>query len=229
MKRGNTYGSGAVPVTIHDVAKRAQVSPSTVSRALSASHLVRGTTRDRVLAAARELGYRPNPAAQSLITGRTGNIGIVVPDLSNPFYTGVLRGVQARARQAGYAVFFADSEEDAVAEEALVHAMARQVDGVIVCAPFASDAQLRRLADVTSLTLLNRRVRGVPAALMDSAGGTGVARTSTARTTRGRTANAGAACAAPRPAITSRSRSSARSNRSSRAGSRPPISRSRVA
>jgi DNA-binding LacI/PurR family transcriptional regulator len=81
-----------VPVTIHDVARRAEVSASTVSRALSASHHVRGTTRDRVLAAARELGYQPNPAAQSLITGRTGNMGIVVPDLGNPFYTGVLRG-----------------------------------------------------------------------------------------------------------------------------------------
>jgi LacI family transcriptional regulator len=160
-----------VPVTIHDVARRAKVSASTVSRALSASHHVRGTTRDRVLAAARELGYQPNPAAQSLITGKTGNIGIVVPDLSNPFYTGVLRGVQSRARAAGYAVFFADSEEDASAEEALVRSMARQVDGVIVCAPFASDSQLNALASVTSLTLLNRRLRGVPAVYMDSAGG----------------------------------------------------------
>jgi LacI family transcriptional regulator len=160
-----------MPVTIHDVARKAQVSPSTVSRALSASHLVRGSTRDRVLAAARELGYRPNPAAQSLITGRTANIGIVVPDLGNPFYTGVLRGVQARARQSGYAVFFADCEEDPSTEEALVEAMARQVDGVIVCAPFSPDAGLRRLADLTSLTLLNRRVRGIPAVLMDSAGG----------------------------------------------------------
>src|SRR6266545_2155209 len=129
-----------MPVTIHDVARRAQVSPSTVSRALSASHLVRGTTRERVLAAAKELGYQPNPAARSLITGRTGNIGIVVPDLNNPFYTGVLRGVQARARQSGYAVFFAD-------------------------------AQLRALAGITSLALLNRRLRDIPAALMDSAGG----------------------------------------------------------
>ncbi len=160
-----------MPVTIHDVARRAQVSPSTVSRALSASHLVRGTTRDRVLAAAKELGYQPNPAARSLITGRTGNIGIVVPDLNNPFYTGVLRGVQARARQSGYAVFFADGEEDPVAEEALVRAMARQVDGVVMCAPFASDAQLRALAGITSLALLNRRLRDLPAALMDSAGG----------------------------------------------------------
>jgi LacI family transcriptional regulator len=124
-----------------------------------------------VLAAAKELGYQPNPAARSLITGRTGNIGIVVPDLNNPFYTGVLRGVQARARQSGYAVFFADGEEDPVAEEALVRAMARQVDGVVMCAPFASDAQLRSLAAITSLALLNRRLRDVPAALMDSASG----------------------------------------------------------
>ena len=160
-----------MPVTIHDVARRAQVSPSTVSRALSASHLVRGTTRERVLAAARELGYQPNPAARSLITGRTGNIGIIVPDLNNPFYTAVLRGVQARARQSGYAVFFGDGEEDPVGEESLVRAMSRQVDGVVMCGPFSSDPQLRALSEVTSLVLLNRRLREVPAVLMDSAAG----------------------------------------------------------
>jgi DNA-binding LacI/PurR family transcriptional regulator len=160
-----------MPVTIHDVARRAQVSPSTVSRALSAAHLVRGTTRERVLAAARELGYQPNPAARSLITGRTGNIGIIVPDLTNPFYTAVLRGVQARARQSEYAVFFADGEEDPVAEEGLVRAMARQVDGVVMCAPFSSDVQLRALAGLTSLVLVNRRLREVPAVVMDSASG----------------------------------------------------------
>jgi LacI family transcriptional regulator len=160
-----------VPVTIHDVARRAKVSASTVSRALSASHHVRETTRDRVVAAARELGYQPNPAAQSLITGKTGNIGIVVPDLGNPFYTAVLHGVQARARADGYAVFVADSEQDPAIEESLVRSMSRQVDGVIICAPFASDRQLNRLAELTSLTLLNRRLRGVPAVYMDSAGG----------------------------------------------------------
>lgn len=159
-----------MPVTIHDVARRAEVSPSTVSRALSASHLVATSTRDRVLAAAKELGYQPNPAARSLITGRTGNLGIVVPDLNNPFYTGVLRGVQARARQSGYAVFLADGEEDPNAEESLVRTMARQVDGVVVCAPFCSDAQLRSMAGETSLVLLNRRLRDIPSVLMDSAG-----------------------------------------------------------
>ncbi len=160
-----------MPVTIHDVARRAAVSPSTVSRALSTPNLVRAATRDRVLAAVKELGYQPNLAARSLITGRTGNLGIVVSDLGNPFYTGVLRGVQARARQNNYSVLFADGEEDPTVEQALVRAMARQVDGVIMCAPFASDAQLQALTEVTSLVLLNRRLGDIPAVLMDSAGG----------------------------------------------------------
>ena len=99
--------------TIHDVARRAGVSVTTVSRALTQPELLRPATRERVLDAARKLAYHPNRAARSLITGKTGNIGIVVPDLSNPFYPGVVRGAQLRAHQAGYAVFLADSNEDA--------------------------------------------------------------------------------------------------------------------
>jgi DNA-binding LacI/PurR family transcriptional regulator len=158
-------------ITIHDVARRAKVSVTTVSRALSAPRLVRETTLERVLAAAKQLSYRPNPAARSLITGKTGNIGIIVPDLDNPFYPRVLRGVHARAHQAGYAVLLADGEEDPASEENLVHTMAKQVDGVIICAPFSSDAQLTRLASLTTLVLVNRRMAGIPAVLMDTARG----------------------------------------------------------
>lgn len=160
-----------MPITIRDVAHRAQVSVATVSRALSAPHQVNHVTRDRVLAVARELGYRPSPAARSLITGKTGNIGIVVPDLDNPFFTGVLKSVQARARQTGYAVLVGDSDEDPAAEEELVRTMAKQVDGVLLCSSGIKDAQILALAGDTSLALLNRRIRGVPAVLMDSAGG----------------------------------------------------------
>src|SRR5439155_2865370 len=160
-----------VTTTIHDVARRARVSVTTVSRALTQPDLLRSTTRERVLKAAKALAYHPNRAARSLITGKTGNIGIVVPDLSNPFYPGVVRGVQLRAHQAGYAVFLADSNEDMNAEENLVHAMAKQVDGVIVCAPFASDAALRRLGETTSLVLVNRRSGDIPAVLMEIARG----------------------------------------------------------
>jgi DNA-binding LacI/PurR family transcriptional regulator len=160
-----------VAVTIHDVARRAKVSVTTVSRALGEPRLVREATLERVLAAAKHLSYRPNLAARGLITGRTGNIGIIVPDLDNPFYPSVLRGVHARAHQAGYAVLLADGEEDPAAEENLVHTMAKQVDGVIICAPFASDAQLTRLATVTTLVLVNRRLSGIPAVLMDTTRG----------------------------------------------------------
>jgi LacI family transcriptional regulator len=160
-----------VPVTIRDVARHAQVSVSTVSRALSAPDLVNQVTRQRVLDTAAALGYRPNRAARSLITGRTGNVGIVVPDLGNPFFTSVLKTMQACARQAGFAVFVADSDEDPAAEEELVRAMAKQVDGVLLCSPGIDDATISALAEHTPLTLLNRRVPGIPAALMDSAGG----------------------------------------------------------
>jgi LacI family transcriptional regulator len=160
-----------VSVTIHDVAKAAKVSPSTVSRAYTMPELLRPDTRERVLTAARKLGYQPNKAARGLITGRTGNIGLIVPDLSNPFFPAVLKGAQARAREADYAVFLADSEEDQALEEELIRAMAKQVDGVVLCSSRASDATLSAIAKDTPLVLLNRRIGAIPAVLLDNTGG----------------------------------------------------------
>jgi LacI family transcriptional regulator len=160
-----------VPVTIRDVAREAKVSVATVSRALSSPHQVNQATRERVLAIADQFGYRPSPAARSLITGKTGNIGLVVPDLANPFFTGVLKNVQARAHQSGYGVFIGDSDEDPAVEEELVRSMAKQVDGVLLCSPGIKDTQITALAANIPLVLLNRRVRGISAALMDSSGG----------------------------------------------------------
>lgn len=158
-------------VTIHDVAKAAAVSPSTVSRAYTMPALLRPDTRERVLTAAKSLGYQPNKAARGLITGRTGNIGVIVPDLSNPFFPAVLKGVQARAREADYSVFLADAEEDPALEQELIRAMAKQVDGVVLCSSRASDATLVAIARDTPLVLLNRRIGNLPAVLLDSAGG----------------------------------------------------------
>lgn len=158
-------------VTIHDVAKAANVSASTVSRAYTMPELLRADTRERVLATAKSLGYQPNKAARGLITGRTGNIGVIVPDLSNPFFPAVLKGAQARARESDYAVFLADAEEDPGLEEELIRAMAKQVDGVVLCSSRASDATLADVGTQTTLVLMNRRINGVPAVVMDSAGG----------------------------------------------------------
>lgn len=160
-----------MPATIRDVARLAGVSPSTVSRALSMPGVVNPTTRARVQAAAETLGYAPNKAARGLITGRTGNIGLVVPDLANPFFPSVVKGVQARARAADVAVFLADSDEDAAAEAGLVRALAKQVDGLILCSPRATEDELIAVSQETTVVLVNRLVEGLPAVTFDNEGG----------------------------------------------------------
>jgi DNA-binding LacI/PurR family transcriptional regulator len=160
-----------VPVNIRDVARAVGVSPSTVSRAFGAPDMVSEQTRDAVLRAAAELGYRPNRAARALVTGRTGNLGIIVPDLANPFFPSVVKGAQARAREEDHAIFLADSGEDPEQEVELIRAMAKQVDGVVLCSPRARTAHLHELAQLTELVLLNRRYVGLAAVLMDSADG----------------------------------------------------------
>lgn len=159
--------------TIRDVANAAGVSASTVSRAFGRPEKVDDDTRERILSSARALDYQPNRAAQSLITGRTGNIGIVVPDLGNPFFPSVVKGAQTRAHELGYSVLLADTDEDAAAEPLLVRGLARQVDGLILCAPRMSDRELLEAQEQCPIVLVNRRVSGVPAVTIDNAGGMG--------------------------------------------------------
>lgn len=139
-------------VTVHDVARAAGVSISTVSRALGSPERVATETRERVTRAATELGYRPNQAASGLRIGRTHAVGLVVPDLENPYFASVTKGVQAKARAEGYEVFVADSDEDAEVEPELIGALAARTDGVIVASPRSDDTVLRAaLAGVTAI------------------------------------------------------------------------------
>ncbi|MFG1993035.1 LacI family DNA-binding transcriptional regulator [Actinoplanes sp. NPDC048988] len=149
-------------VTIKDVARAAGVSAATVTRALSNPEVVRPSTRDRVKEIAASLGYHPNRAARGLITGRTGNLGLLVPDLGNPFFPSIVKGVQARAHEADHAVFLADTDEDPAAEAGLVRKLAKQVDGVLLCSPRMAEAELRELAAEVPVVLLYRRIPGVP-------------------------------------------------------------------
>ncbi len=158
-------------VTLRDVARLAGVSPATASRALSAPDLVAPERREQVQRAARELGYRPNRAARELITGRTGNLCLVVPDLENPFFAAVAKGVQARARTLGHAVFVADAEEDPRMESELVAHLGGQVDGAILCSPRMADADLDRLAEDVPLVLVNREHGTLPSVVIDNADG----------------------------------------------------------
>jgi DNA-binding LacI/PurR family transcriptional regulator len=158
-------------VGIHDVAERAGVSVATVSRSYTAPHTVRDATRNHVLEVADALGYRPNRAARGLITGRTGNIGVIVPDLGNPYFQGVLKGAQARARDADHAVFIADGQESAAEEEALIAAMSKQVDGILLCSSRLAPETLAGLEPAPAVVLLNRRINGLSTVTVDSADG----------------------------------------------------------
>jgi DNA-binding LacI/PurR family transcriptional regulator len=158
-------------VTINEVAAAAGMSISTVSRAFHMPDQVRPQTRERALQAAASLGYTPNRAARGLITGKTGNLGLVVPDVANPFFPALVKAAQARARDGDYAVFLADTDEDPYTEEQAIRAMAKQVDGVIACSSRMSDRTLKELASLTSLVLVNRRAGSIPAVVMDMAAG----------------------------------------------------------
>lgn len=157
--------------TIYDVARAAGVSPSTVSRALSVPEMVNADTRARVQQIATELGYHPNRAARGLITGRTGSIGLIVTDLTNPFFPEVVKGVQGRARESDYSVLLADTGEDPAVEVGLIRALCKQVDGIVLCSSRMSEVDLRSVTGDTVTVLLNRRVNRVPAVTIDNVDG----------------------------------------------------------
>lgn len=126
-------GAAARRITGHDVAARAGVSQSTVSLVLSGNPKARiaEATRRRVLEAARELGYRPNLVARGLVQRRSYALGVVVPELDNPFFTEVISGAARVASEAGYGVLLADAREIPGAEH-VQRLRERQVDGVIL-------------------------------------------------------------------------------------------------
>lgn len=132
MRRANPP-SESRRVTTHDVARQAGVSQATVSLVLGGNPRARvsASTRERVVRAAGELGYRPNIVARALVQRKSYAIGVVVPDLSNPFFMDVVTGVQRVAAEAGYAVLPGDVRE--TSPERHIDALrARQVDGLIL-------------------------------------------------------------------------------------------------
>jgi LacI family transcriptional regulator len=162
-------------ITITDVAKEAGVSSMTVSRVINNKDEVSAATRQRVLEVIDRLGYRPSGVARSLATRRTGTLGLVVPDVSNPFFSGVVRGAEDIARAEGYDVFLCNTGEDPARELAVLHSLEeKRVDGLVLCSSRLTDGQL---ADVVerhaSVVLVNRRLVGerVSSVLVDDEAG----------------------------------------------------------
>lgn len=160
-----------MPAGAREVARVAGVSLSTVSRTLARPDQVAPETREKVLAAARSLGYRPSPAARGLTTGRTQTLGLVVPDLENPYFTSVVKGAQRRALSLGYALIVADTDEDSRQEVELVRSIATRSDGVILCSPRTPEQVIVDLAADTTMVLLNRPCGDIPTVTIDNRDG----------------------------------------------------------
>ena len=119
--------------TIKDVAKLAGVSICTVSRALANKENITPKTMEKVLSAVRELDYKPNYSARSLKIGSTDTLGLIVPDITNPYYPKVAKSIEEYAEKKGYMILLCNSNEDLNKEKRLVDTLKkRNVDGVII-------------------------------------------------------------------------------------------------
>ena len=160
-------------VTLRDVARAARVHPGTVSRALNAQTraLVNEETAERVIRAAEALGYRPNPIARGLKTNRSFTVGVLVPDLTNPLFPPIVRGIDDRLGAAGYTSLIANTDNDAERERNDLEAMrARQVDGFITATARLDRDFIAETEGVAEpIVLVNRRLEdsSLPAVTVD--------------------------------------------------------------
>jgi DNA-binding LacI/PurR family transcriptional regulator len=137
-----------MPVTIKDVAKRAEVSHSTVSRALTGNRLISDVTTERVRRIAQEMGYHPSAAARSLKTRQTKALGVVVRNIDDPFFSEILQGIEDVAQRASYSLFISSSQNDTDRERSVIQAMREhRVDGIIICSTSFSTSQSQQLLE----------------------------------------------------------------------------------
>jgi LacI family transcriptional regulator len=148
------------PATLRDVAAAAGVHPATASRALNPETrlLVSEETARRVAAAAARLGYRPNPVARSLRTRRSHTVGVLIPDLNNPIFPPIVRGLEDKLAAAGYVVLLGNTDADANRERTLFEQMrARHVDGFVLATATQHDRLLAEAAAAElPVVLMNR-------------------------------------------------------------------------
>jgi LacI family transcriptional regulator len=168
-------------VTLKEVAERAGVHPATASRALNAATraLVNAQTAARVEKAARQLGYTPNSIARSLKTSRSATVGLLLPDLTNPLFPPIVRGVEDVLRAAGYSPWIINTDNEPEREAAAIESFrGRSVDGFVVATARLHDPLLEEVAaSSTPLVLVNRRVASpdIPSVTGDDAAGVAAA------------------------------------------------------
>ncbi|MFS0852691.1 LacI family DNA-binding transcriptional regulator [Microbacterium sp. 179-I 3D4 NHS] len=152
----------SVPPTISEVAAAAGVGRSTAARTLGGYGYVSPELRERVLAAAEHLGYRTNALARSMSTGVTQTLGVIIADIANPFFGGVVRGISDASRARGFETLVLSTHEDLAEEVAATDVLIdKRVDGIIVASAALDAAAAGHIQQA--------RDRGIPVVLVDRA------------------------------------------------------------
>ncbi|MFM0071022.1 LacI family DNA-binding transcriptional regulator [Paraburkholderia sediminicola] len=147
--------------TIRDVAAAAGVSVATVSKYMNGAQRFSAPVEARLKSAIEKLGYRSNPLARSMITGRSRTIGLTVLDISNPHFTNVVKGANRVALRHDYTLLLVDTDENQARERPLIEALAQRVDGLIVSSRM-SDDEAQWLLDLGKPLVLLRRSDALP-------------------------------------------------------------------
>ncbi len=154
--------------TIYDVAREAGVAPSTVSRTFARPGRVNADTAAHIREVAARLGYRANPLARALSTSRTKMLAVMVSDVTNPFYSELIRGAQIAASEADYTVLLADARESDQVERESLERVLPAVEGIVIGSSRMSDSTLRVIAKQKPMVVLNRDLMGVPSVVTDN-------------------------------------------------------------
>ncbi len=150
-------------VTILDIAQKANVSPSTVSRALRDSAGVAAAKREAVMQAVAELNYRPNVFAQSLASGQSMTIGVLTQNFGTPFYDGILLGIMQGFEHTNYSPLFADGRwQEETEQRAIQMLLNRRVDGLILIGGQIAEGALQTITAKTPLIVVARELRTMP-------------------------------------------------------------------
>jgi LacI family transcriptional regulator len=154
--------------TIYSIASDLGVHASTVSRAFSRPELITPEIRDRVLARAAEVGYQPNQAARSLVTGRNATVGLVLPDIENPFFPPLVRATELAAAGTDRRVILLDTEMRADRELELLTQMSPHVDGLLIASPLNPLTKIKSALAGKPAVLINRRSTGFSSVIIDN-------------------------------------------------------------
>ena len=139
--------SGRTVIGIVDIAKQCNVTPSTVSRALNGKVGVSDSLRNKILTVSKELGYEPNNVARSLVTNDSKLIGLILPDITSPYYACIAKGVDSYLRAQGYGVMLCNSSRDkSVEKECLRLLQAQRISGLIIVSVTVDEDDLLNLS-----------------------------------------------------------------------------------